>query len=836
MKFFNPHISYYTSAKDSTSNTGVHLCTLLDHIKTGYYANIVQPIRAETDKKKRSELKKRLSAVTFSGTFTKRNAESIDTYSGLVCLDIDNIDTEELTAAKAAIIADDITHACFISPSGNGLKVLIRTKTPAEKHLELFQALEHYFFTFHKIEIDKSTKDICRLCFVSYDADLYHNPDSFEIDYHFIKNNTPPKKTPPNPKKTQPHKEYNIQDKIHEIVTKTIQPVEGSYNTYINNYAIQANRYGLSESECADAICHYCGFSAPDKDDKATIRSVYRKFAHEHNSYSKPYQPRTYTPPEGSYSQQISNTHNTHINDNVKFWYIVGKIDKDTGEVMVNRQTGEPIGEYRFSYDDAITFLENNGFYKYRAGDGYQFIHVDKVNNQVELVNELKIKEFMIDYLKSNNTIEFKRVREMFRRGAKNYCSTNILEGLEYYTPELTRDSSDTAFVYFQNTYVEINKNGIFPKKYKDQKGFIWKKQLIQENYTDVDFTDSDVNKFIWYSCTGRKVPIADRTPEEMEKYQSVCTTIGYILHRHKSPVLTKAVIAVDKKLRRGAENNGRSGKSLFIKLISKMLNVVTIDGRNFGFDKDFNFQKVNIDTALINFDDVKPNFDFTRLFSMITEEFSFEKKRIDLITIPFSDAPKFFISSNSTLKGDGESSIARQQIIEFSTYFNATHTPAVEFGRMFFHDWDTAEWQKYYCFMLHCIKMYLERGLIAFPLENYALNKLIDTAGEEFIDYMDEAIKANMQHGHVRFDSKVIYDKYIELTKPKYPIKKNTFSKWVRMWCELNDLDLNAHKNGERDRSSGVDYWTFTDKGTTAPTEPTNIEQTFTEPGEEIF
>ncbi len=826
MQKFNPHISYYLSVKDVTSNTGIYLLTILDHIKTGYYKEYVEYLRTLPEDEY-TQKKKNLNLVTFSGTFTKRNAKGLDTYSGLIVLDIDKLNTAALTAAKAAIIADDITHACFVSPSGNGLKVLIRTKTPPEKHLELYLALEHYFNVQYKIKIDKSGKDICRPCFVSYDADLYHNPDSFEIDYHFIKRNTPKKETP-NPKKTQPQKEFNVQDKIHEIVSKTVQPQPGTYNTYINQYAMQANRYGLSESECADAICHYCGFTAPDKDDKATIRSVYTTFAAEHNSYSKPNQPRTYTPP--------AIEHSGSIKDDVKFWYIVGKIDKDTGEVMVNRQTGEPIGEYRFSYDDAITFLENNGFYKYRAGDGYQFIHVDKINNQVELVNELKIKEFMIDYLKSTDSIEFKRVREMFRRGAKNYCSTNILEGLEYYTPELRRDTADTAFVYFQNTYVEINKNGIFPKKYTAQKGFIWKKQLIQENYTDVDYTDSDVNKFIWYSCTGRKGAIADRSPEEWEKYNSVCTTIGYILHRYKSPVLTKAVIAVDKKLRRGAENNGRSGKSLFIKLISKMLNVVTIDGRNFGFDKDFNFQKVNIDTSLINFDDVKPNFDFTRLFSMITEEFSFEKKRIDLITIPFSDAPKFFISSNSTLKGDGESSIARQQIIEFSTYFNATHTPAIEFGRMFFHDWDTAEWQKYYCFMLHCIKMYLESGLIAFPLENYALNKLIDTAGEEFIDYMDEAIKANMQHGHVRFDSKVIYDKYIELTAPKYPIKKNTYSKWVRMWCELNGLDLNAHKNGERDRSSGVDYWTFTDKGTTAPTEPTNIEQTFTEPGEEIF
>lgn len=830
----DPKISMFSSARANMPYIAYSVLQVLEFIKTDVYSKPVEAIRCEADKEKRNELKKKLPAITFAGIFTKRNSESLAEYSGIVCHDIDGLEPDSLQATRAQLIADPYVFSLFTSPSGNGLKVLFLSDHLHLSHLDVWEATARYLADKYSIAVDPSTKDICRLCFVSIDSDLYLNTAAEPVNTDvmtapfrgLLKHQATPAVKPE--MSIQPGKELReelrhlpdpLQEikldlhlaKCHEIVTRTVQPGDGQYNAYINQFAIQANRYGIDKDTTADAIAYYCGWPGPNKEDIAVINSVYGKFTTEWGKYLNPNTSSNSSKNTVQKQPKISPKNAPAYDEWVKFWYIVGRVDKSTGEVMTDANTGEPLGEYKYSYDDAITFLQNNGFYKYRAGEGYQFVHVDKENNLVELVNELRIKEFMIDYLKSQTTLEFKRVREMFRRGAKNYCSTGILEGLEYYNPELKRDTHDTAFVYFKNQYCEVNKHGIFPKPYKDQDGFIWRRQQLDVNYTEVDFKDSDVNNFIWYAGTGRKCVEAERTELEIQKYNALCTTIGYILHRYKSPVLTKAVIAVDKKLRRGSENNGRSGKSLFIKLISKMLNVVTIDGRNFGFDKDFNFQKVNIDTALINFDDVKPNFDFTRLFSMITEEFSFEKKRIDLITIPFSDAPKFFISSNSTLKGDGESSIARQQIVEFSTYFNASHTPAIEFGRMFFHDWDADEWQRYYCFMLHCIRLYLDQGLIAFPLENYGLNKLIDTAGEDFIDYMDEAVKANMGFGHMEFDSKLLFDKYVEIAKPKFPLKKNMFTKWVRMWADLNDLVLNGHKNGERDRRNGVDYLVFT-------------------------
>lgn len=828
----SPSISLFKNARSPKPSGVLSLDEIIDIIYNGEYKEQVEAIRSSIDKKERSELKKKLPAVTFSGTFSHRSIKNLEFYSGYICIDIDDLD--DVQYYKEKITSNDLTLgkyilSAFVSPSGNGLKLVLRSSAGIDNHLAIFNDISTILSIIYSCKADESGKDVSRLCFISYDPDIYYNENAQPLTLNSlspgkrVERIAAPEPTSEPKSKPQPQKgnTVNYWDKIHEIVSRTVQPVEGTYNAYINNFAIQANRYGLGLNECAAAIAHFCGFPEANKEDIAVIKSVYSSFSSEHQKYLHSTNLArdlrgTGIKPESLEPEAVK----PQYDESIQFWYLVPKLAPGgTGEVKTNSQ-GEPLGEYKFSYDDAITFLQNNGFYKYKAGEGYQFIHVDQQSNVIEIVNELKIKEFMIDYLKSENSSEFKAVREMFRRGAKNYCSTGILEGLDYYTPDFKRDTKDAAFVYFSNKYIQVTKEGIKQIEYTEQNGFIWRKQQIETTYKDMDYTHSDVNRYMWLVATGRKAEDAQRSPEEIEKYHAMCSTMGYLLHRYKSPVLTKAVVSVDKKLRHGNDNNGRSGKSLFIKLISKMLNVTSLDGRNFKFDANYPFAKVNIDTALINFDDVKPNFDFTRLFSLITDEFSFEKKHVDIITIPFSDAPKFYISSNSSLKGDGESSIARQQVIEFETYFNARHTPAIEFGRMFFFDWDADEWARYYCFMLHCLHLYLKEGLIPFPLENYGKNKLIDTAGEEFIDHMDETVKANIAFTS-KYDSTQLFDKYLDYAKPKYPPKKNTWSKWVKMWADLNEMEINAHKGGERDRSSGVDYYTFTLKNQPQNTVP---------------
>ena len=86
------------------------------------------------------------------------------------------------------------------------------------------------------------------------------------------------------------------------------------------------------------------------------------------------------------------------------------------------------------------------------------------------------------------------------------------------------------------------------------------------------------------------------------------------------------------------------------------MKKLQTIDGKQFKFGGDFPYQSVKTDCQILVFDDVKKNFQFENLFSVITEGIDITYKGKDTIKLPIEDSPKIVISTNYVLKGNGDS------------------------------------------------------------------------------------------------------------------------------------------------------------------------------------
>ena len=158
------------------------LVTISEIIQNGRYKAQVEQLQvllSEGKKKEYTEAKKQLPAFTPSASFAGgRKIEFLQEYSKLLILDIDKIDTETLHKIKQQSIQCKYTHLCFVSPSGKGLKILIKINTGIAKHKESYEELKVFYENLLKVEIDKSGKDITRLCFFSYDKDLYFNPQS----------------------------------------------------------------------------------------------------------------------------------------------------------------------------------------------------------------------------------------------------------------------------------------------------------------------------------------------------------------------------------------------------------------------------------------------------------------------------------------------------------------------------------------------------------------------------------------------------------------------------------------------------------------------------------
>jgi hypothetical protein len=206
------------------------------------------------------------------------------------------------------------------------------------------------------------------------------------------------------------------------------------------------------------------------------------------------------------------------------------------------------------------------------------------------------------------------------------------------------------------------------------------------------------------------------------------------LLHSYKNNSNNKAIIFNDEVI---SDNpNGRSGKGLFWNALKKIKKVQSLDGKTFDFNKSFPYQSVSTDCQILVFDDVKKNFNFENLFSVITEGISIEYKGKDSIKLDVTESPKIIITTNYTIKGDSASFNARKYEVEMSQYFSDKYTPMMEFGHELFNDWAQDEWARFDNYMIQCIQIYLKNGLIDMPTINLEFRKVMDDIGKEMYQF----------------------------------------------------------------------------------------------------
>ena len=126
-------------------------------------------------------LKKKLPGVTWSGRFSERAGDNLLEHSGLLCTDLD-ARGDTLPEVREKLLASPHVWALFRSPSGDGLKCIFRVRANAALHRASFRAVQQHVAKLTGVEIDQSCKDVARLCFLSFDLDLYHNANATEIE------------------------------------------------------------------------------------------------------------------------------------------------------------------------------------------------------------------------------------------------------------------------------------------------------------------------------------------------------------------------------------------------------------------------------------------------------------------------------------------------------------------------------------------------------------------------------------------------------------------------------------------------------------------------------
>jgi hypothetical protein len=168
MEMYNPQISIFKHAKE-TQNPFTVLCyDIFDRIAQGRYKEQIGGIRTGTDEAEVRRLKSTLPCICFSGVFKTREDRGLITHSGLTVLDFDKLSDPIQKKKDMAILP--YVYAAFISPSGNGLKVVVRIPADASRHAGHYRALLKLF-----PNADPTSKNISRVCYESYDPDIYTN-------------------------------------------------------------------------------------------------------------------------------------------------------------------------------------------------------------------------------------------------------------------------------------------------------------------------------------------------------------------------------------------------------------------------------------------------------------------------------------------------------------------------------------------------------------------------------------------------------------------------------------------------------------------------------------
>lgn len=434
-----------------------------------------------------------------------------------------------------------------------------------------------------------------------------------------------------------------------------------------------------------------------------------------------------------------------------------------------------------------VQFLIEDGFSKYYLDKDYVFVKV--TNNLVSEKSLPQIKDYILDYLKTLEADEETKevLFEHVYDNVNKYFNEGLIECIPPKQIKFKKDTEETASVYYKNGFVLLSK-GHEPDlmSYDELDAPVWEHTIIDRNIKLL-YTTGQVSEFEQF--------LRNVTGGSEERFHALCTAIGYLLHDYKPASSTKAIILCDQKI---SDNpNGRTGKSLVGKAIQKVKNVVRIDGKNFEFNDRFTFQMVKLGTQILDFNDVNVNFDFESLFHAITDGMSVEYKNKTPFEIPFEESPKFLISTNYTIKGEGSSFSDRMYEFEFSDYYNAEHKPKDDFGHDFFTGWDEDEWNRFDNFMLSCLQMYLEEGLVSCELINLSMRKLIDQTSAQFVEFAEEKIKADFE-----YNLNALYTEFKEYIGfendmfDKCPIKQNTFTKWLPDYAKYKGLDYSKRSS----------------------------------------
>jgi len=522
--------------------------------------------------------------------------------------------------------------------------------------------------------------------------------------------------------------------------------------------------------------------------------------------------------------------------------------------------------KYNLSSSNTRFFLQANGFYQIEnknSKTGQMFVQV--VGNIVKEVQPKDIKAFLIRFCEERYLPN--DVLELLLN--TNRLGEGTLTGLKQINLDFCDYDHDAQYLFFHNKTWKVNANEIIESRPGEFERYVWEDEVIPhnvrktdeffkiiprpENQYDIEVYNTN-SKFFSYLINASRIywreelekRLDKMTAEEAAKYRkenkfridgpllseaevieqkqhliNKMFSLGYLLHRYKTPSKAWCVFAMDNVIGEEGESNGRSGKSFCYKTLRTFMKSVTLPGRNPKLtDNPHLYDRVTEHTDYILIDDADQYLNYKFFYDSITGELIVNPKNNQSYEISFEKAPKFVFTSNHAQRNLDPSLEARLLYTVFSDYYhqqsdsndyNETRGIRDDFGKDLHKDaYSEEEWNYDLNFFAQCLKFYLSVPSplkINPPMQNVTLRNMLAEMGQAFKDWADAYFDLNGDKVDTMVPKEDALKDFIDKTNNK-GWSTNKFTKSLIAWCRFYGFKFNpkAFQNNQKRISRKVD------------------------------
>lgn len=430
--------------------------------------------------------------------------------------------------------------------------------------------------------------------------------------------------------------------------------------------------------------------------------------------------------------------------------------------------------------------LKESGFFKLVISPELT-TYVKVEDNKVTEVSANDIYTFIMNQAKTYSLVSDTEREDLVDKisTSRHRITSNLHTILQPLDLNFIEDTKDTSYFFYKNVAVVIKKDIIETKEYKNLTGYVWNSQIINreykgelppDNYNDMNTTDNPFFTFIMAVSN-------ESTPDPL------MSTIGYLLHNFKRRDFAKAVVLYDKNIDM-TKPCGGTGKTLIAQSLGKIRKLIMEDGKNNDLSSRFSLSRVTIDANLFLMDDVTVKYPFEKLFALITGDFVVEKKNQNRFEIPFNKSPKVVITSNFCIIKQGDSYTRRVIELIIDNYFNLEITPTIEYGHVFFDEWNEIQWHSFDNTMILAVQFYLKNGVIE-QINGRKYYQLQNQTTKEFITYAGSLQMKN------RYDKKVLLEEFMQQNPRQIEMEGYTFTKWLKLYAQNKGWETSETHSG---------------------------------------